>query len=78
MEFLLAGAGGRRAAREVGQYVVVRHGPQSGLGGCEVRGVDDLGLGVQPRAGRPGVALQILETERGVGAKHGAARVTHT
>jgi hypothetical protein len=45
-----------------------------GLCGGEVRGVDDLGLGVQPRAGRLGVGLKVLETERGVGAENGVAR----
>lgn len=45
-----------------------------GLGGGEVCGVDDLGLGVQPRAGRLGVGLEVAETERGVGAENGVAR----
>ena len=36
----------------------------------EVRGVDDLGLGVQPGAGRLGVGLEVLEAERG-GAEDG-------
>lgn len=47
---------------------------QGGLGGREVRGVDDLGLAVQPRACRLGVGLKVLETEGGVGAKNGVAR----
>jgi hypothetical protein len=38
---------------------------QGGLFRREVRGVDDLGLGVQPRAGRLGVGLKVLETEWG-------------
>jgi hypothetical protein len=45
-----------------------------GLGGGEVRGVDDLGLGVQPRSDRLGVGLEVLETERGIGAENGVAR----
>lgn len=36
---------------------------QGGLAGCEVRGVDDLGLAEQPGAGRLGVRVEVLETE---------------
>jgi hypothetical protein len=38
---------------------------QGGLSGREVRGIDDLGLAVQPRAGRLGVGLKVFETESG-------------
>ncbi|MBQ0905268.1 hypothetical protein [Micromonospora sp. U21] len=38
---------------------------QGGMGGREVLGVHDLGLGMQPRAGRLGVGLEVLEAERG-------------
>jgi hypothetical protein len=39
--------------------------PQGGLGGREVRGVDDLGLAMSPRAGCFGVGLEVFEAERG-------------
>lgn len=47
---------------------------QSGPGGREVRGVDDLGLAVQPCPGRLSVGLEVFETKRRVGAKNGVAR----
>ena len=47
---------------------------QGGLGGREERGVDDLGLAVQPCADRLGVGLQVCQPERGVGADDGVAR----
>jgi hypothetical protein len=49
-----------------------------GLRGTEPRGLDDLGLGMQPRAGRLSVGLEVPETERGVGAKNGVARDART
>lgn len=36
---------------------------QGDLAGGEVRGVDDLGLAVQPGAGRLGVGLEVFQTE---------------
>ena len=38
---------------------------QGGLAGCEVRGVDDLGLPVQPGARRFGVGLEVVKAEGG-------------